>query len=111
MPLITLEGDISITTFEPPSGFDPLAATDAELEQYGFPSRPDHPRLLTLYQRVFTRLKGRFISSLPFASAAKHREIRATGSLQPASILATIGRAGWSSRHRANHSTRCWANG
>ena len=59
MPLITLEGDISITTFEPPSGFDPLAATDAELEQYGFPSRPDHPRLLTLYQRVFTRLKGR----------------------------------------------------
>jgi len=58
MPVITLEGDISITTFKPPSWFDPLAATAAELEQYGFPSRPDHPRLLRPYQRVFTRLRG-----------------------------------------------------
>jgi hypothetical protein len=59
MPVITLQNDIRITTFEPPSGFDPLSATALELEQYGFPARPDHPRLLKLYQRVFTRLKGR----------------------------------------------------
>lgn len=59
MPVIMLEDDISITTFSPPPEFDPLAATASELEQYGFPARPDHPRLLRLYQRVFTRLKGR----------------------------------------------------
>lgn len=59
MPVINLEGDISITTFSPPSGFDPLVASASELEQYGFPARPDSPRLLKLYQRVFTRLKGR----------------------------------------------------
>jgi len=59
MPVITLEDDTSIKTFNPPSRFDPLVATDAELEEYGFPARPDHPRLLRLYQRVFTRLKGR----------------------------------------------------
>lgn len=59
MPVITLEDDISITTFRPPPGFDPLSATAAELEQYGFPARPDHPRFLKLYRGVFGRLKGR----------------------------------------------------
>jgi hypothetical protein len=57
--MITLEDNIRIRTFKPPSGFDPLSATPSELEQHGFPARPDHPRLLKLYQRVFTRLKGR----------------------------------------------------
>jgi hypothetical protein len=59
MPVINLEDDISITTFSPPFGFDPLVASASELEQYGFPARPDNPRLLKVYQRVFTRLKGR----------------------------------------------------
>ena len=59
MPVITLEDGISIRTFSPPPGFDPLVATASELEQYGFPVRPNHPSLLKLYQRVFARLKGR----------------------------------------------------
>jgi hypothetical protein len=59
MPVITLEDGISIRTFSPPPGFDPVVATASELEQYGFPARPNHPRLLKLYQRVFARLKGR----------------------------------------------------
>ena len=57
MPMITLEDNIRIRTFKPPLGFDPLSATPPELEQHGFPARPDHPRLLKLYQRVFTRLR------------------------------------------------------
>jgi hypothetical protein len=59
MPVITLDDDITITTFSPPPGFDPLVATASELERYGFPARPGNPRLLKLYRRVFTRLKGR----------------------------------------------------
>ena len=59
MPVITLENDIKIMTFNPPPGFDPLAATAAELEQYGYPARPEHPRFLKLYRGVFSRLKGR----------------------------------------------------
>ena len=59
MPVITFEDDIRITTFRPPPGFDPLVASASELKQYGFPARPDHPRFLELYRRVFGRLKGR----------------------------------------------------
>jgi hypothetical protein len=60
MAVITLEGDVRIMTFHPPSDFDPLTASSAELERYGFPARPDDPRLLERFQRVFGRLKGRF---------------------------------------------------
>lgn len=60
MAVITLEGDVRIITFHPPPGFDPLAASAAELERYGFPARPDDPRLLEQFERVFGRLKGRF---------------------------------------------------
>jgi hypothetical protein len=60
MAVITLEDKIKITTFHPPSGFDPLIASDAELEWYGFPARPSDPDLLARYKRVFLRLKGRF---------------------------------------------------
>jgi hypothetical protein len=60
MAVITLEGDVRIMTFHPPVDFDPLTASSAELERYGFPARPDDPRLLERFQRVFERLKGRF---------------------------------------------------
>jgi hypothetical protein len=60
MAVITLEGGVKVRTFRPPSGFDPLCASSAELERYGFPARPDDPHLLERYQRVFKRLKGKF---------------------------------------------------
>jgi hypothetical protein len=60
MAVITLEGGVKVRTFRPPSGFDPLSASSAELERYGFPARPDDPHLLERYQRVFKRLKGKF---------------------------------------------------
>jgi hypothetical protein len=59
MPVVSLEDGISIRTFCPPSGFDPLSASAAELGEYGFPARPENPRHLALYRRVFGRLKGR----------------------------------------------------
>ncbi len=41
MPKQTI-GSVEINTFQlPPEGFDPLAATAAELQKYGFPKRPD----------------------------------------------------------------------
>jgi hypothetical protein len=39
-------GSVEISTFPlPPEGFDPLAATAEELQQYGFPRRPDHQQI------------------------------------------------------------------
>jgi hypothetical protein len=45
------ETDASKPTFyaAPPAGFDPLTASDAELDQYGFPPRPDQSQT-DLYQ-------------------------------------------------------------
>jgi hypothetical protein len=60
MAVITLEDNVRIMTFRPPIDFDPLTASAAELERNGFPARPDDPRLLERFQRVFARLKGRF---------------------------------------------------
>lgn len=45
MPKQTI-GSVEINTFPlPPEGFDPLAATAEELQQYGFPRRPDHQEM------------------------------------------------------------------
>jgi hypothetical protein len=60
MPIVQLEKDIKITTFRPPSGFDPLTASARELTHAGFPSRPTEPRLLARYERFFNRTKGKF---------------------------------------------------
>jgi Peptidase A4 family len=61
MAVITLEGDVKVRTFRPPPpGFDPLTASAAQLNHHGFPARPDDPHLLERYQRVFSRLKGKF---------------------------------------------------
>lgn len=60
MAVINLEKDVTITTFHPPSGFDPLTASAAELEMAGFPARPTDPKLLERYQRFFSRVKGKF---------------------------------------------------
>jgi hypothetical protein len=61
MPVITLDGGFKIRTFaSPPSGFDPLTASRAELESHGFPPRPDDPHHLERYRRVFGQLKHKF---------------------------------------------------
>ena len=60
MPIVHLEKDIKITTFRPPSGFDPLTASAKELTHAGFPPRPTDPNLLARYDRFFNRTKGRF---------------------------------------------------
>ncbi len=61
MAVINLDKGVTITTYNPPSGFDPLTASAADLARYGFPNRPDgDPRLLARYQSVYNRLKGKF---------------------------------------------------
>jgi hypothetical protein len=60
MAIINLENDVKITTFRPPSGFDPLTASARDLAQAGFPPRPTDAKLLARYQRFFNRTKGKF---------------------------------------------------
>ncbi|MGA9695926.1 MAG: G1 family glutamic endopeptidase [Dehalococcoidales bacterium] len=41
----------------PPSNFNPLTATNAELQQYGFPSRPVDPAALAQWENVMSHCK------------------------------------------------------
>lgn len=59
MKLITLEDDIKIRTFSPPSGFDPLRATSAELARVGFPAVPDDPRHRARFEKVMRQMQGK----------------------------------------------------
>ena len=60
MATLKLDKGATITTFPlPPSGFDPLTASPGDLARFGFPQRPEDPRLLARYRSVFTRLKGK----------------------------------------------------
>lgn len=103
MAVITLEDNVRIMTFRPPIDFDPLTASPAELERNGFPARPDDPRLLERFQRVFARLKGRFpmLSRLSGSST--------TGRMVHG--LAITGLAVSSRRRLDNRSPGCWARG
>jgi len=50
------------TTFAPPQGFDPVAASELELAQYGFPPRPDsqlEPRAFASWSRAMRASKTR----------------------------------------------------
>src|SRR5215471_392498 len=60
MPELTLEGGAKIRTFAPPGGFDPLTASLADLQRYGFPPRPEDPHHLARYTQFFSRLKNKF---------------------------------------------------
>ncbi len=58
---ISLSQGVKITTFQPPEGFDPLSASQADLAKFGFPSRPDDDaHHLARYRRVMGQLKGKF---------------------------------------------------
>ena len=60
MKKITLENGVTVTTFAPPEGFDPLTASQLELARYGFPARPEDPHHLARYRRVLGGLKDKF---------------------------------------------------
>lgn len=61
MPKIALDGNIVVRTFTPPpSGFDPLTASQFDLLKHGFPARPDHIPHFKLYEKVFGQMRGRF---------------------------------------------------
>lgn len=60
MAIINLENGVRIRTFSPPPvGFDPLTASEADLERFGFPARPAGSHLSERYQSVLSRLKGK----------------------------------------------------
>ncbi len=37
---LTMPGGIKVTTYQPPAGFDPLTADNADLQKAGFPRDP-----------------------------------------------------------------------
>jgi len=51
---------VEVITYAPPSGFDPTAASAAELKRYGFPAYPEHPHARRYYQRVWRSLRTKF---------------------------------------------------
>jgi len=58
MKRITLEGGIKVVIFDlPPENFDPLTASAAELEKYGFPDIANDPHHRERYQKLFKQLK------------------------------------------------------
>jgi hypothetical protein len=60
MTEIKLDGGLKIRTFQPPAGFDPMTASQADLLKFGFPARPDAGPHLERYKRVFSALKNKF---------------------------------------------------
>src|SRR5580700_7861264 len=56
---VTLPNGITVTTFNPPAGFDPLSADNADLEKNGFPPRPADPVHLARWDKVMGSLKGK----------------------------------------------------
>lgn len=45
-------GTIEVEQAVPPRGFDPLAASDAELAEYQYPERPDQPEALAAWEHL-----------------------------------------------------------
>lgn len=51
-------GVTSVTDLVPPAGFNPMAATDAQLDEYGFPPRPTDLHGLEIWQSEMSRWTG-----------------------------------------------------
>jgi Peptidase A4 family len=61
MKTITLNEKVKVRTFTPPpAGFNPLAASAAELAKYGFPAKPESAEQQDLYKRLFGQMTGQF---------------------------------------------------
>jgi hypothetical protein len=69
---VTLESGMTVTTYSPPTGFDPLKATNAELVRNGFPRRPGDPELLARWNRVFRELDGKLNYVTPTFERVPH---------------------------------------
>jgi hypothetical protein len=66
MKYIELPGGIQVVTYErPPQGFNPLAASDAELRRFGFPHRPQDPEGFENYTRLLGRLQHKLNNMEP----------------------------------------------
>jgi len=73
MTEIKLDGGITIQTFKPPAGFDPLSASPADAVRYGFPEPPKEPQHLARYRRVLQQLKGKFTYIEPTFQVNPHK--------------------------------------
>jgi Peptidase A4 family len=59
METITLNEKVKVRTFTPPpTGFNPLTASVAELAKYGVPELPENAPQQELYKRLFNTTKG-----------------------------------------------------
>lgn len=56
---VTLPNGITVTTYSPPAGFDPMTADNADLEKNGLPPRPADPVHLARWDRVMSGLRGK----------------------------------------------------
>lgn len=60
-----LSNGMTVTTYSPAHGFDPLTADSADLVKAGFPARPADPHHLARFNQVFGSLKGKFTYITP----------------------------------------------
>ena len=71
----------------PPKGFDPFAATDADLKRHGLPLRPNpdtQPGMAELWQRLARRYQGyEHLEPAPDTSTAGKRQRAAGGPFDP----------------------------
>jgi hypothetical protein len=55
-----LSSGMTVTTYSPAHGFDPLTADVTDLVKAGFPARPGDPRHLARFNQVLGSVKGKF---------------------------------------------------
>jgi hypothetical protein len=94
---VTLENGMTVTTYSPPSGFNPLQATNAELVRVGFPPRPENPELLAHWNQLFQDLNGKLNYITPTFENMPHvREPRLKRSPRTQTVGDTITNDHWS---------------
>jgi Peptidase A4 family len=86
MKRLTLEGGARVGIFAPPpSGFDPLTASAADLAKHGFPV-PEQPQHRERFERIFRQMKNRFQYIVPEFHLVRKRE-RAQGLLKSKPVI------------------------
>lgn len=110
MPTPKFPSGLQVSTFEPPPrGFDPLAATDADLVKYGFPRRPtEDPHAMQRYEAVLRRMRSKFHYIVP--TFRRRDEIRHRPLEQ---VAGTEGSSNWSGavQHTAQGEAFRWVQG
>jgi len=85
--LTSIPGTIAYA--QPPSGFDPMSASDTELEQYGFPPRPDPesaPQAYALWHKLVSTPQTRIANPQLQPTNTYHRPVQ---DLTPQSEITT----------------------